>query len=71
MECERCQELLKRIGDLEKKLAKYENAHTPPSLGGGFRRKLIAKEDYKKHGSDKFHCIFFHEFYPSIKNFLL
>ena len=55
MECERCQELLKRIGDLEKKLAKYENAHTPPSLGCGFRRKLIVKEDYKKPGQKEGH----------------
>ena len=55
MECERCQELLKRIGDLEKKLAKYENAHTPPSLGGGFRRKLIVQEDYKKPGQKQGH----------------
>ena len=50
MECERCQELLKKVENLEKRLAKYENAHTPPSLGGGFRRKLIPPEEYKKSG---------------------
>ena len=55
MECERCQELLKKIEDLEKKLSKYENAHTPPSLGGGFRRKLIEKEEYKRPGQKEGH----------------
>lgn len=55
MECERCQELLKKIENLEKRLAKYENAHTPPSLGGGFRRKLIEREQYKKPGQKEGH----------------
>ena len=55
MECERCQELLNKIEELEKKLAKYENAHTPPSLGGGFRRKLIEREQYKKPGQKEGH----------------
>ena len=55
MECERCQELLNKIEELEKKLAKYENAHTPPSLGGGFRRKLLEREQYKKPGQKEGH----------------
>lgn len=55
MECERCQELLKKIEELEKKLAKYENAHTPPSFGGGFRRKLLEREQYKKPGQKEGH----------------
>lgn len=55
MVCERCLELLKRIEELEKKLAKYENAHTPPSLRGGFRRKLIPQEEYKKPGQKEGH----------------
>lgn len=55
MVCERCLELLKRIEELEKKLVKYENAHTPPSLRGGFRRELIPQEEYKKPGQKEGH----------------
>lgn len=33
------EELLEYIKDLEARLAKYENAHTPPSLKGGSNRK--------------------------------
>lgn len=32
MECQRCQELEKKVEYLEKRLLAYENAHTPPSL---------------------------------------
>lgn len=55
MTCEKCLELLKRIEELEKKLEKYENAHTPPSLRGGFRRKLIPLEEQKKPGQKEGH----------------
>lgn len=55
MVCERCLELLKKIEELEKRLAKYENAHTPPSLRGGFRRRLIPSEEYKKPGQKEGH----------------
>jgi len=58
-ECDRLREVLseqqKKIEELEKKLTKYENAHTPPSLGGGFRRKLIEREQYKKPGQKEGH----------------
>lgn len=58
-ECDRLREVVtqqqKKIEELEKKIAKYENAHTPPSLRGGFRRKLIPKEDYKKPGQKEGH----------------
>ena len=58
-ECDRLREVVseqqKKIEELEKKLTKYENAHTPPSLGGGFRRKLLEREQYKKPGQKDGH----------------
>jgi len=58
-ECDRLHEVVreqqKKIEELEKKLIKYENAHTPPSLRGGFRRKLIPQEEYKKPGQKEGH----------------
>ena len=58
-ECDRLREVVtsqqRKIEELERKLIKYENAHTPPSLGGGFRRKLIEREQYKKPGQKQGH----------------
>jgi transposase len=58
-ECDRLSEVVseqqKKIEELEKRLSKYENAHTPPSLRGGFRRKLIPREEYKKPGQKEGH----------------
>jgi len=49
MECHRCQELSKKIEELEKRLLAYENAHTPPSLLR--RKKPPIKESGKKLGA--------------------
>ncbi len=46
MECQRCQELAKKVEALEKRLLAYENAHTPPSL-------LRKKRPPKKESSGK------------------
>ncbi len=48
-------ELLKaKIRELEARLARYENAHTPPSLRGGRNRKKH-KEDKGKPGQKEGH----------------
>lgn len=42
MECQRCQELAKKVEELENQLLAYENAHTPPSL---LRKKIPPKQE--------------------------
>lgn len=56
MVCPDCEILAKKVAELEAKLARYENAHTPPSIrSGGFIRSLIPESEKKKSGGKPGH----------------
>ena len=55
MVCEDCEQLKARIAELEMRLARYENAHTPPSLRDGLLRKKQEQVADKKPGQKKGH----------------
>ena len=52
MVCADCEKLVRRVAELEARLAKYENAHTPPSLSGVHLSKVGGNKPGRKSGHE-------------------